>query len=95
VFEENRYKELERCCEQIRDRFPAALHFALSLYANYGMFLQFGPELRTLMLYACVVNYEVNPRQDEDLSELWKSVDPKELVDEVRLNYYEPLGKYF
>jgi hypothetical protein len=72
--------------EQTSNRFPLSLNYALSLYANKGMFEAYEDTLKTLMAYSCVINMEAP--FDKDLEDLFLTINPKKLVEGIEETFY-------
>lgn len=65
---EVRESEVARLAEQVDKRFPMALNFGLSLYANQGIHDHNADDIKTLMAYHILFNHKAVI--DEDIIEM-------------------------
>lgn len=81
--------EIKQLKDQIDNRFPLSLHFAISLYAVPGM-STYHNMIKMLMCYTSVVNFQADPKA-EDLSRVYKEIDQDLLLKQ----HPEEFKKYF
>ncbi len=75
-----------------------SLNFALSLYANFSMFKNYGDLIKTLVCYSCIKCYDADPKTDLDLKDVFKSIDSEKIKKERPnefVKYYVPLTRLF